>query len=367
MRNQKRNKNRGKKHIGLGILIALTTVVIVAAGTVMIARAMGRSKLYNQAVSHTPKLVIEDAEPLTEEEQQVWKEGWVKYDDRIYEYNDKLITFLFMGIDKRDEEVKEVSEGTNGGQADALFLLILDPTEKAVKVIAINRNTMVPVDVYDENGAYVSTVTAQVNTQHGFGNGMEESCEYQMKAVDNLFYNVPIHGYFAINMKAVKTITDAVGGIDLMVLEDVTTTGDHKQIFTKGEEIHLDGEAAYKYVSVRDTAVSASANGRLERQKQFINILIGKLKVMTKADITTPVKIYNAISDQMVTNITANETAYLAGEARDYTFDARNIYTLDGEYIAAEDNPDSDYDEFYVDEDALKALIIDVFYREVER
>ena len=361
-------KKKKQKKIRTAIIVCsiFAGIVIATSMSVLIVRAVGRNKLMNQAVSVSPALVTEETEAITEEEKQVWKEGWVKYDGRIYEYDDKLITFLFMGIDKRDETVKEAAEGTNGGQADALFLLVLDPTDKAARVIAINRNTIVPVDVYDETGAYVTTVDAQINTQHGFGNGMEESCEYQVKAVDNLFYNIPIHGYFAIHMKAVETITDAVGGIDLTVLEDVTTTGDHKQIFTKGEDIHMDGTTAYKYVSVRDTAVSASANGRLEREKQYLTKLIAKIKEQTKSDISTPVRIYNSISDQMVTNITADEIAYLAGIAGDYHFDAGEIYSPDGEYITGEENENSNYDEFHVDEDSLMKLVIDIFYNEVE-
>ena len=362
-RKNKSNKGQTALVIVVCVIGALIMGVVIAAIAIRIS---GKNKLKNMTVSMAPELVTEEAEEITKEEQKIWKDGWIKHDGRIYEYNDSIVTFLFMGIDKRDETVKEVEEGVNGGQADALFLLVLDSKHRAVRVIAINRNTMVPVDVYNDKGAYVDTVTAQINTQHGFGNGKEESCEYQLKAVENLFFNIPIHGYFAINMKAVIPLTDSVGGVDLTVLEDVTTSGDHKKIFTKGETIHMDGETAYKYVSVRDTSVQASANGRLEREKQYLQEVMGKIKTQTKHDITTPLKIYNAISDQMVTNITAGELMYLVSSAGDYKFDAGEMYSMEGEYIAAEDNPDSEFDEFYADEDALKEMILEIFYDEVK-
>ena len=60
-----------------------------------------------------------------------------------------------------------------GGQADAVFLAVLDPDEKKISVIGINRDTMTDISVYDENGLYIGTQTAQIALQHGYGDGME--------------------------------------------------------------------------------------------------------------------------------------------------------------------------------------------------
>lgn len=131
-----------------------------------------------------------------------WQNGWVKYKNQIYAYNEDILTFLFMGIDKQDETVQEMPEGTDGGQADALFLLVLNPRKKEMDLIGINRNTMTQIDMYSDTGAYIDTITAQICVQHGFGNGMEESCVYQKEAVSRLFYGLPIHGYAAVNYSA---------------------------------------------------------------------------------------------------------------------------------------------------------------------
>ena len=181
---------------------ALVTLGLLFGGSVAV-RAIGKRRLYNKPVTAQPTLQSAVAEgTLTEEENDRWQEGWVKYQDTVYEYNKELLTFLVMGIDKQDE-VDEVEEGTDGGQADALFLVVLNPKDESIKVVGINRNTMTDVDIYDDSGEYISTVKAQLAIQHGFGNGMEESCEYQKKAVENLFYQLPIHGYVAVNMSAV--------------------------------------------------------------------------------------------------------------------------------------------------------------------
>lgn len=101
-----------------------------------------------------------------------------------YNYNEDILTFLFMGIDGEG-----AAEGyADGGRADALFLFVLNPHDETMSLIPINRDTMTEVDVYDAQGNYKNTVTAQVCVQYGFGDGGRESCEYQIEAVSNLFY-----------------------------------------------------------------------------------------------------------------------------------------------------------------------------------
>ena len=300
---------------------------------------------------------IQAKELLTEEEQQRWQEGWVKYQDTVYAYKEDILTFLVMGIDK-NSDVKEASGGINGGQADALFLAVLDPDEKTIKVIGINRNTMADVDIYNEAGAYVSTASAQIAVQHGFGNGMEESCERQVKAVRKLFYNLPIHGYAAINMSAIPTINDAVGGVDVTVLEDLTKVD---KTLMKDEAVHLMGQSAFWYVKYRNTKEFASADMRLQRQKQYLNAFIGSAKQAVKKDLSTAIDLYNAVSRQMVTDISVDEVAYLAPIVADYRFTADNFYMAEGETVMGEK-----YEEFYIDEDALYEMILDVFYEEIE-
>ena len=294
---------------------------------------------------------------MSEEEAYTWQEGWVKYHDTIYEYNEDIMTFLVMGIDKDSDAVK-VAEGTDGGQADALFLVVMNPQDKNIKIIGINRNTMTDIDLYDEEGAYITTTKAQIAVQHGFGDGMEESCEYQCRAVANLFYNLPIHGYAAVNMSAIPTINDAVGGIKVTVLEDMTAIDDD---FVKDELVHLIGEEAFWYVKYRDTNVFGSADMRLQRQEQYLNGFISAAKRAAKKDISIVLDLYRAISKQMVTDISVDEAVYLASVISDYSFDADGFYTLDGETVMGEQ-----YEEFYLDEDAMFGMILDIFYEKVQ-
>lgn len=343
-------------------LIVWASLMTLIAGGVLgfeVVRMVGKANLDSKSVTSTPMIDQADAALLASSSNTPeWQPDWVRFDGGVYDYNEDIITFLVMGIDKDDEVVKEVKEGTEGGQADGLFLLVLNPHDESIKIIGINRNTMTDVDVYDEYGRYQTTVLAQIATQHGFGNGMEESCEYQVKAVSNLFYQLPIHGYAAINMSAIPTINDMVGGVDVTVLEDLTKW-DKKLV--EGAKVHLEGMTAYHYVKSRDISKFGSSDRRLERQRQYLNSFIKAARDASTENTNAAVEIFSEISSKMVTNISADEVSYLAPDMAKYSFDSTDFMMIDGK---TEKN--GEFEEFHIDEDDLYKTIIDVFYEKVE-
>jgi len=354
--------------MALAWFLVVVVVIVVMVSIVTIVRAVGGRNLRNKAVSNRPNLMVEETETQTEETENnsieeatqavQWKEGWVRYDGEIYEYNEDIFTFLVMGIDKKGT-VQESKNGTDGGQNDANFLVVINPDDKKVNIVAINRDTMTEIQMYGmgENGENLIGY-AQLATQHGFGDGKELSCELTRDTISALFYDLPIHGYMAINMGAIPKINDAIGGVDVTVLEDMTV---FKKDWTEGTKVTLMGEDAFTYVKKRDTKVFESNRGRLARQKQYLNAFGAKFKEKVKEDITIPVTLYNELSKYMVTDITADEIMYLTGELLDYTIDPEAIYTLEGTTQLGEK-----FEEFYPDKKALKDLMITLFYQEVE-
>ena len=112
-------KKKRKKKLALTIVIELIAVAALIVAAFQIVRAVGKKSLTSKAEEAAPDLnLVRASETLTEEEETKWQEGWVKYNGSIYAYNEDVRTFLFMGIDKKSD-VKEVEEGTKGGQADA--------------------------------------------------------------------------------------------------------------------------------------------------------------------------------------------------------------------------------------------------------
>lgn len=348
--------------------VLLVIVILILAGCVAFAglQISGRNSLGSAGEGSSPMLNLagatgrienpEAAGPdATAETDGDWQEGDVRYQGVHYRYNEDILTFLFMGIDK-ESEVKPVENGMDGGQSDAMFLLVMNPHSKELSIISIPRDTMTDIDGYDENGYFVATIKAQLALQHGYGDGAELSCERTKRAVARLFYELPIHGYCAVNMGAVPLLNDAVGGVEIVAPEDVIYTD-----IKEGDRVLLKGEEAYNYLHNRDTSVPWSAAGRLERQKQYLTAYAAAAREAMKKDITLPVTLYNTLSKYMVTDISLDEVSYLAVQASGYHFDESSMYSLEGENVRGEK-----YEEFHVDETALYELILRIFYEEVE-
>lgn len=363
-------KGRAFRIIRNVVLISMAVVIGFAGigyGAYKLMDYTGGLSLYQRTKEQAPDLsqaslyeqvtIDDDQMPLSA---SAWQPGWIRYDGKTYAYNTNLLTFLVLGIDSMDE-VHEAEDGLSGGQSDAMFFLILDPDNKDIKIIAINRNTMTDIDVYNEEGVYVGTGEAQICLQHGFGDGLEESCVRTVKTVKNLFHELPINGYISINMGAIPTVNDTVDGVTLKVKYDLPAYGQYRSL-RKGDTVTLSGDDAYWYTQHRDINDDFSANERLERQLQYLIEFIPSLQERVKEDPKSIASVYNALSPYMVTDIGLNEAVYLGNEAAQYSFDSANIYQMKGESIIGR----SGFEEFIYDEDGLYDLIIDVFYTEVD-
>ena len=281
--------------------------------------------------------------------QEKWNEGLIRYDGKLYRYNNNLQNYLFLGIDN-DNIAQPAEDGISGGQSDAIFLLALDESKRDIKIIAINRNTMVPVDVYDREGNFLLQMDLQICLQHGYGDGMKLSCLRSVEAVDRLFRDVPISGYMSLNMGGLAAVNDAIGGVEITPIESVKR-GDI--VITKDTPITLTGEEAYAYIRTRDVDKFASANDRLERQEQYMLAFITKLL----GNPSLANKLYEAGQDYIVASI---DLPKLIKSSMDMTFDENSLYT-----IAGETEFKDDFEQYHADETELIKLILTVFYEEV--
>lgn len=376
---------RKKRRKGaLYCLLLFSAAAFVAAAGVYLLRHSGRKQLREGTVGdasamhaqmerrrHTSELDVgldyvekafaeaEDGIVQTEDVPEE-KEGRIIYGGKTYDFNEDIMTFLVMGIDQRSETVREWAgeKDFDGGSADAVFLIVLNPHNSRMQIIAIDRNTITDVDFYDEEGKYTETLRTQLAVQHGFGDGAQKSAEYMEKAVSNLFYGLPIHGYCAVNMSAIEKVNDAVGGIDVTVLEDLTQWDG---TLVKGQTVHLEGKSAFYYLRCRDTKAFGSAERRLERQKQYIGAFIMKAKQQFKENPALPITLFQQLKPYMTTDLTMGKAAYLAGLAAGFDFGATDIRKVEGETVMGEK-----FEEFYVDEEALYRMILDTFYEEAD-
>lgn len=370
MKEKESKKNRKPKNWGmvaLKVLCFLIVFALVLLTAFVIYRMIGKAGLEKHAreLRATHQAGIQSLqsrlnESFPEEEELVLAEGQIAYQGKIYEYNDDILTFLCLGVDSRQDIKKEKIPG-EGGQADTVILVVLNQKDNTLKLLNISRDTMTKIKLYDTAGLYLYEEDAQLALQYAYGDGRERSCELMEQAVSYLFYGIPIHGYAAIDIRAVSELNDAVGGVEVTVIEDLSRfTPD----LALGNTLTLTGRQALHYVQERqvETEETGSNNLRIERQKQYVLAFFAKVKQETKKDITLPVSLFQTASKHMITSVTADQAAYLSTIALECSFSDEDMISVPGTVEQGEL-----YEEFYIDEQAFFDLLIDVFYREVEQ
>lgn len=379
--NSKKKKRRKKKHTGnrvlkiFGILTALiASIAAVLCLAFVVLYKSGEASLANAVEKKAPTAEgFDEEEALLAKEKAglatvTWQDDWVALDGKAYEYDENIINLLFLGIDRAGSISTETNlDNWKAGQADAIFILSLNPDKKTIRIVGIPRNSMVDVDIYDQNARQMETIHNQICLQYGYAGGGENGLHAMKDAASKLMYDLPIHGAFAIGYDAVSIINDKVGGVDVEVLEDMP---EKNKAFVLGNTVHLDGKLALQYVRERDYYQLGSPTLRLKRQKQYITALIQAAKTCVKQNPLLVTDLYNSITKYMNTDVTVDEAVYLVRQALDYQFDGDSFYLLQGDDVSVpftrKDGTEDFYDDYYLREDSIRQVMIDAFYNEVK-
>lgn len=348
--NRKKKRKKYKKinpfRIVIGVLCIIIVLLIATVAVFFYLRARGEQQLKE---NQTEETVSAPEEAVVEDEGKL-----VVYKGEQYCYNENVISILCMGIDKtiQDKDTENVI-GENG-QADTLFLAVLDTKRGKMSLLNISRDSMVDVNRYNVNGQYLGTEEMQICLAYSYGDGKEKSCQNVAESVSRLLYGMPVNAYIAMDYSGISVLNDEVGGVKLQVLEDLSTAD---PALSKGAEVTLTGEQAHIYVRNRDTSELDSNNDRMARQRQYLLSFMSTVLQKTREDISTPVTLFRSASDYMVTDIDVSEVAYLASRVLSMDFSEENMYSVPGEVKMGDK-----YAEFYPDEEALYESILNIFY-----
>ena len=282
----------------------------------------------------------------------------LQFEGEHYVYNEDLINILCLGIDHDHALNQDVLPGERG-QSDAIFLISLNSKTREMKILNIPRDLMMPVDIYDAEGNYFNTRTMQITLQYAYGIDEEDSCKKTAQDVSALLLNIPIHRYCAINFNAIPALNDAVGGVTVQMASEYVDheLAKHSPMFVPGNTVHLTGGHSFNYLHVRDIHTYASCEERAERQKQYIKGYIGALKETIKTDPKLLFELYSIMNENMTTDIGKMElpSFYFYIDKMDFE---DMVVQIEGERVMGEL-----HEEFYPDEDALKRLTVEMFYK----
>lgn len=297
----------------------------------------------------------------------LWQENWVTYGDDVYEYNQECMNFIIMGIDRSGELDKETKlSDWSAGQADAIFLISLDNRNKKISVIGIPRNSMVDVEIYNEQEECIDTIYNQICLQYGYAGGGELGLQKMKDSVSGMLYDLPIHGACAVSYDAIGVVAERLGGIEVTLSEDMTEL---KKDYVVGSKVLLTKKNIIPYLRYRDNTKLGSPTTRLTRQKEFLRTAMAKTIQEIKQRPAIVSEIYQAIIPYMNTDITLDKAVYLAAEALDYSITDSSFYQLTGvdkqvDFENAKKAEDF-YDDYYLDEEKLKEMVMEVFYQPV--
>ena len=275
----------------------------------------------------------------------------VEYRGNTYKYNDHLSNYLFMGIDS-SKEVNDVESQQDAGQADSIFVVSLDRAAEQVQVISIPRDTITEIEVFNPSGTSLGMTDNHINLQYAYGDGREKSCELMKTAVSKLLYDIPVQGYYAMNMSGISEVGKLVGDVEIIVPD--TSLEEQDPYFREGTTVVINGDNVDEFLRYRDTGKSQSALVRQERQKTYLKALIPKLQEKMQTNSSFVGSLLDDIKPYTVTNLGNDVFVKLLNAAGNSTMEAQTIpgEGVEGKY----------YDEYHVNDKKLYELILSMFY-----
>lgn len=198
-------------------------------------------------------------------------------------------SILLMGVDTGD------LGRTETGRSDAIMVATVSPEDKKTQIVSIPRDTYMEIVGYGTSD--------KINHAYAFG-GPAMSMDSLEKYLD-----IPIDHYASINMKGIKDLVDAVGGV---VVNNDLEFSSQGHTFGIGQ-IAITGEEALAFVRMRYDDPRGDY-GRQERQRLVVEGIVKKL--ISLSGVTQYQSVLDAISNNMRTDMDFNMMQKIALEYR---------------------------------------------------
>ena len=336
--------------VSLCVIIGLAGVL---AGTYLILREIGRNKLHN----YDDIAIVTPTEADTGEELiTVVEDGkTIVYDGVTYRLNEDVVSINFIGVDH------DIQNNAVQSMSDAVNIVALDTETGKMTVIGVSRDSMLDVNLYSDEGRYIDTEKMQLAYAYSFGNNSVTGGANTSSALSKLFYGLPLDNYFAINMDALTTINDAIGGVTVTSSISFVSPIDGRFIDV-GDQVTLRGREVQFYVRNRDIDELDSNNARMQRQQEYIRAFFSQVIPAAKKDLSMVTNLYDIIKVNSDTDLDLTEITYLASVAASKLGSSDDIEFLGikGKMVEGE------YAEFYTDDKDVLEKMLKVFYKPVE-
>ena len=271
-------------------------------------------------------------------------------DGMFYYPRQDITVILLMGIDQSGPVTASESYN-NDRAADMVTLVICDEKHEQIRLLSLNRDTMLEMPVLGFDGRKAGTMVRQLALAHTYGTGLEDSCENIRTTISDFLMGLRIDYYIAMNMDAVAILNDTLGGVTVTVTDDFSAVDPS---ITMGE-VTLRGEQALHFVRSRKDVGTHLNLSRMERQKEYMNEFAGAFREKMHESDTFLLKTYQTVAPYLVSNLPVNTLNAMM--VRYEGFEILEAISLPGENKLGQT-----YYEFYPDEKALEDLILELFY-----
>ncbi|MET7813688.1 LCP family protein [Streptomyces sp. NPDC005395] len=202
---------------------------------------------------------------------------------------DEAINILLIGTDKRTGSGNDgYGDKGSAGHADTTLLLHVSKDRSNATALSIPRDLIVDIPdcptTQEDGSTKVIPGSSGVRFNQSLGQS-DRTPSCTMRTVTELT-GVKPDNFMVADFNAVKTLSSAVGGVEVCLAKDINDPDSHLNL-PAGKHT-IEGEDALAFVRTRHSVGFGGDLSRIELQQQFLSSLMRKLK--SNDTLTSPTK-----------------------------------------------------------------------------
>jgi LCP family protein required for cell wall assembly len=280
------------------VLIATAVVALVASGAAGLL--LERQRAYDRNIQRVPGVFPAES-------------------DRPARTAGRAQNWLLVGSDRRADQATTGLDASQplwryGTQrADTIMLVHLAADRRRIYLISFPRDAWMPIQGHGK---------AKLNAAFSFGGP-----PLLIATIERLT-GVRVDHFAILDFEGFKSMTDAVGGVDVQVSRTVWAPA-QKVLWPAGTH-HLDGAQALDFVRQRHNLPGGDL-GRIRRQQAFLKALAGQ--VVDKGTLTNPLKL-NALLEAFTKAVSVDESLTIS-RLRSLAVQIRSVRPGDVVFVTA--------------------------------
>ncbi|MFD0401792.1 LCP family protein [Kitasatospora sp. NPDC127121] len=230
------------------------------------------------------------------------------------------LNILVLGTDSRQGLGREYGNEGNVGHADTTLLFHISKDRSNATAISIPRDLMVPIPECQSGSGKKIPGSARDMFNNSLGQeGRDPGCTW--KTVEKMT-GIRVDHFVQVNFEAVKTLSSAVGGVEVCAAKDINDKDSHLKM-SKGRHV-VQGDEALAFVRTRHAVGFGGDLTRIPLQQQFISSMIRKIK--SDDTLTSPSKLYK-LADAATKALTVDSGIGSVDKLKDLALDLSKVDT----------------------------------------